>query len=114
MTEKRTAKYLFQKVEYFKRGMLVKLHQNNHKPHWKDQSLEWLQKRLDEEVVELKDAIKSGVVRDIIRETWDVANFAMMIADNVRRNADAKTKQRGTGLLQQDLRGNSSDKCGSV
>jgi len=95
--EKRTAKYMFKKVAGFGRGMLTKLRDNNHKPHWKDYDISYCLHRLDEEVVELKDAIKKGIVKDILKETWDVANWAMIIWDNTRRNADENAKQESTG-----------------
>jgi NTP pyrophosphatase (non-canonical NTP hydrolase) len=59
--------------------MEQKLRENSHKAHWRDCSREWLMSRLLDEVEELRAAVTS---EDVAREAADVANFAMMIADN--------------------------------
>jgi NTP pyrophosphatase (non-canonical NTP hydrolase) len=62
--------------------MKHKLLMTRHRPHWKDCDLVFLLERLCEEVDELKDAIARRDRKETIREAADVANFAMMIADN--------------------------------
>lgn len=71
-------------VLFFAEGMLYKLKKNSHKAHWETVSCDYLFDRLKEEVQELADA-RSGTVEQIIDECYDVANFAMMIADNLSK-----------------------------
>jgi NTP pyrophosphatase (non-canonical NTP hydrolase) len=66
------------------------LNDNDHKDGWDECSLGYLFGRLGEEVQELKEAMQA-IDRDpelIVSEAADVANFAMMIADNVRPTTD--------------------------
>lgn len=74
--------------------MKYKLRMNNHKGHWREYSLAYLLQRLDGEIGELKEASKlwsssSSVdqrqLLAIVHECADVANFALMIADNAKR-----------------------------
>lgn len=63
--------------------MKEKLSENNHKKGWESCSDNYLFRRLDEEFTELKIKIASNAkTKEVIRECADVANFAMMIADN--------------------------------
>lgn len=62
--------------------MSHKLLLTRHRPHWSDSTTAFLLKRLKDEVVELEKAYKDDKRKDIVRECADVANFAMMIADN--------------------------------
>ena len=66
-------------VDWFANGMKEKLSENRHKPHWNTQDQEYNIYRLREEIEELKDAISQGDTKDIVREAYDVANFAMFI-----------------------------------
>ncbi|KKN48571.1 hypothetical protein LCGC14_0651580 [marine sediment metagenome] len=68
--------------------MLEKLDENRHKDHWSDMSHKWLLNRLRQETIELRGAIKRGRATEIAREAADVANFAMMIADNALREEE--------------------------
>lgn len=77
-------------VHTFEMNMLQKLYANRHKAHWSTVTQAWLHGRLREEVAELADAIAFGKPSDVIDEAADVANFAMFIADNARRERDAK------------------------
>ena len=73
-------------VTWFAEQMEMRLRGNDHKGGWRDCFTPWLFRRLTEEVEELRLEIydKSGWnERRIIRECSDVANFAMMIADNM-------------------------------
>lgn len=78
-------------VREFSDEMEKILQDNDDKGGWSESSTYYLLKRLDEEVKELKNALSStGVgylhpIDDILKEAIDVANFAMMIWDNHRR-----------------------------
>ena len=72
-------------VEAFARLMRDKLRANKHKAHWSACSDSWLMSRLWDEHAELLGAIARGTDDEIISECADVANFAMMIADNAGR-----------------------------
>ena len=61
--------------------MLRKLRKNAHKPHWATESLDYLLKRLEEEVQELRDACVQGTADEIGDEAADVANIVAMITD---------------------------------
>jgi hypothetical protein len=68
-------------------GVLMerKLKANDHKDHWSDSGMSYLLKRLREEVVELEGlllATSAPGQDEVAGEAADVANFAMMIADN--------------------------------
>lgn len=74
-------------VEKFSEVMLRKLNENDDKGGWEECSYEYLIKRLGEEVAELAAITpmgfgKSDRHRMLAEEAADVANFAMMIADN--------------------------------
>ena len=62
--------------------MESKLRANDHKTHWRECSLDYLLTRLEQEALELREAINCG--DGVISEAADVANFAMMIADIVQ------------------------------
>lgn len=62
--------------------MSRKLVENYHKGGWRDNSVESLRKRIDEELEELDLAIANGRPYDVIaREAADVANMVMMVQD---------------------------------
>jgi NTP pyrophosphatase (non-canonical NTP hydrolase) len=78
-------------VELFASDMRRKLRKNSHKKSWKDPevSVWYLFDRLEEEVLELKEALRKGLpTTEIIDECADVGNMAMMIADKVRNVPD--------------------------
>jgi hypothetical protein len=77
-------------TQWFAEKMRLKLVANKQrKTHWSKFSTdEFLYERLRDECKELKRAIKDG--GDIISEAVDVANFAMMIADNKRHEEETK------------------------
>ncbi|MCK9361709.1 hypothetical protein M0Q28_05835 [Patescibacteria group bacterium] len=71
--------------------MQQKIDANSHKSGWEYCTIKWLLNRLVQEKGELKRAIEKKLHPDEIdREAADVANFAMMIADNYRRDWDDK------------------------
>jgi NTP pyrophosphatase (non-canonical NTP hydrolase) len=66
----------------FAEAMEAKLRKNDHKKHYKNDTVGELLYKLYEEVDELNDAIHYGSLSpgvDIRDEAVDVANFAMMI-----------------------------------
>jgi NTP pyrophosphatase (non-canonical NTP hydrolase) len=71
-------------LQLFSNDMYIKLRENAHKAHWNTVTTEWLLNRCIEELEELKEAVTNEDPGEIVREAADVANFAMMIADNAR------------------------------
>lgn len=73
-------------VAWFAEIMEKQLKANDHKGGWQDGrcSNDHLMQRLRDEIKELEDA-QTISPRAIILEAADVANFAMMIADRVKR-----------------------------
>jgi hypothetical protein len=75
-------------VQAFAIAMEKKLRENDHKTHWRKCAVKYLRRRLAEELIELDDAEHP---EDVAAECVDVANFAMMIADNKSRCRRAAT-----------------------
>lgn len=84
-------------VREFADRMEAKLRANDHKPDWRQQRFSYLLARLGQEVAELEEALRAvaeasaanrtlaetfGLCEAVADEAADVANFAMMIADN--------------------------------
>lgn len=69
----------------FANRMEHKLRQNDHKGGWQDCASDWLLRRLEEELQELRIALATGTLLDVEEEAADVANFAMMLADQMKR-----------------------------
>lgn len=72
--------------------MKYKLRLNNHKGHWREYERQWLFSRLHEECGELAEAIadldrgpNGKRLLSTIHECADIANYALMIADNCKR-----------------------------
>ncbi|MEG7342529.1 hypothetical protein V6E27_28690 [Bacillus cereus] len=80
-----------EEVKWFAEQMESKLQENDHKGGWQDCDLQWLVKRLKEEVNELESALKDFSIsfneysENVIKESADVSNFSMMIADIVNK-----------------------------
>jgi NTP pyrophosphatase (non-canonical NTP hydrolase) len=74
-------------VVWFADAMERKLRENDHKRHWLTLGMQTLSMRLTQEREELRDAVASGSAAETLAEAADVANFAMMIADKVRKEA---------------------------
>jgi len=78
-----------QSVVDFALAMERELQTNDHKDGWADLSPKWLLNRMRQEMGELASAIEQkSNVEHIESEAADVANFAMMIAENYRRAND--------------------------
>lgn len=69
-------------VLWFARQMERKLRENDHKGGWEDCSPSELVSRIGLEYTEILVAMQQGSRRAMADEAADVANFAMMIADN--------------------------------
>lgn len=66
--------------------MSEKLQENVHKGGWEHDSVASLLTRLFEEAYEICESVRVGMpARSVYRECADVANFAMMIAENYER-----------------------------
>lgn len=84
-----------QAVGWFACWMEAKLAANDHKGHWSTCGFGYLSTRLHQEAKELSRALqafrpaddvsRASAARSIVQEAADVANFAMMIADNARQ-----------------------------
>jgi len=74
---------LRREVRLFADEMERVLRLNDQKEHWSYLPIEDLLDRLEEEVEELREALESDGEVEI--EAVDIANFAMMIADNFGR-----------------------------
>lgn len=69
-------------VLIFANNMEQKLVENDYKNDWKNCSKSFLKVRLLEKVAELFDNLKHDNQKEITAEAANVANIAMMIADN--------------------------------
>ncbi len=84
-------------VQWFAETMEEQLEINCHKPGWEKCTFAYLLRRLLEEVGELVDDYLEGEVdavrkqRNVLEECADIANFAMMIADNLEKSQRAIT-----------------------
>jgi NTP pyrophosphatase (non-canonical NTP hydrolase) len=78
-------------LAWFANEMERQLEENDYKRGWKNCTQRFLLKRLNQEVRELMKAIKQGKPY-VVEEAADVANFAMMIADNFY-DRQVKTKE---------------------
>lgn len=77
-------------LQWFAKQMESKLRKNDHKLHWSQINTGYLTARLYQEYQELLEAIRDGKPPvEIAEEAADVANFAMMIADNAERYKQA-------------------------
>lgn len=100
ITEEEKAMEPREPVKWFAEQMEITLRKNDHKTGWADCPQLWLLGRLQQEYLELCQASTFGVspkavtrgvslndlnAETIIKEATDIANFAMMIADNARR-----------------------------
>lgn len=65
--------------------MEKELRENDHKDGWGDLSHAWILNRIKQEYEELRRAVETGRAPEIIiSECADVANFCMMLADNIK------------------------------
>jgi hypothetical protein len=99
-------------VRWFAKEMESTLKKNDHKGGWQKETMEYLFNRLKEEVDELEPALYDKY-RKCIREAADVANFAMMIADNnrammedLRRREDLREEKHNKAMESQERKNN--------
>ena len=71
-------------VQRFAEQMEKVLKENDHKGGWDNMHPLELLNRMKEETTKLADALENGFEDASIKETTDVANFAMMIFDVVK------------------------------
>jgi NTP pyrophosphatase (non-canonical NTP hydrolase) len=105
MEKERMLMLLRKEIKSFSENMERKLKENDYKEHWSKSNYSYLIQRLHEEVDELDEALSSFVIgqampRDlsgsysieqygeVVEECADVANFAMMIADNLKNKRE--------------------------
>jgi NTP pyrophosphatase (non-canonical NTP hydrolase) len=96
-------------VVEFALAMERELRANDHKRGWAGLTLKQLLNRLREETSELQKALGDGKgVDEVQAEAADVANFALMIADNYRRLKSEEMLRRRleteTALLRKKAR----------
>jgi len=75
-------------VSWFAGEMEKRLKANDNKGGWQSCSIWWLYKRLLEETGELAEVLSGARDGNSTKEAADVANFAMMIADQVEKGAE--------------------------
>jgi len=73
-------------VRKFAKLMEKVLQSNDHKGGWQDEDFIYLWNRLIDEMEELGCQLKKTTLdkKGIIKETVDIANFCMMIAENIK------------------------------
>jgi len=78
-------------MDWFPEKMQAELMKHLNRPGWKKATFHFLFKRLCDEVVELDSVlftkgneVRRGRKEKAIKECLDIANFAMMIADNIK------------------------------
>ncbi len=76
-------------LQDFSLVMEEKLQEKDYKGGWEGMSVRELKMRLEEEIDELDEAIEAVDLREILDECVDVANFAMMIYNNVASKIDS-------------------------
>jgi NTP pyrophosphatase (non-canonical NTP hydrolase) len=75
-------------------SMMQKLKENTHKTSWEVYSLLDLYHLMAIEMLELKEAIQTGVTIDIQMEAADVANYAAMIIHNCSVNRGGESGRK--------------------
>ena len=70
-------------VEWFAKRMENKLIANDHKGGWQGEPNYYFTTCIKDELDELQSALMSGNETEAINECVDIANFAMMLADNL-------------------------------
>jgi len=75
---------VFQSVEWFAEQMVKRLDEHQHKGGWRDCTFARLIQELEGHVEDLHyNLLEQGRGEfEVVRECADIANFAMMIADN--------------------------------
>ena len=90
-------------VKAFAAMMEYKLKKNDHKGNFETTDVDFLLKRLKEEVNELEIAIKSESYFEVMLEAADVANFACIIVWNILRNQVIGQTPKDKEFLQNNV-----------
>lgn len=77
-------------LRFFQDAMRYKLEKNAHKGRWENMTVETALTLLKQEVVELEEAIVKGNNVEIILESADCANYAMIAAVIATERATSK------------------------
>ena len=73
-------------LKWFAGKMLGKLDENTNKLHWRFMSQDYLRASLGTQASKLEKELRIGGSRtEVIHRCANIANYAMMIADNERR-----------------------------
>lgn len=88
-------------LQRFFDAMVYKLRRNKHKGRWEDLNVDKTGLLLDEEMEELRDAIRDGSTMEILMEAADVANFAMIMA-NISLEAKEPERDPDVQWTQED------------
>lgn len=81
-------------VRWFSRLMEAKLQQNDHRGGWRQCEDSYLMGRLQSCVLDLAVAIRKANGTLILLQAADVANFAMMVADNRRHHPERRPRRK--------------------
>jgi NTP pyrophosphatase (non-canonical NTP hydrolase) len=86
----------------FAEAMATELANNRHKGGWESEKVPWLLNRAEQELRELKTAIrKKRNPNEVLSEAADVANFCMMIVDNYTAEIEeAEERKANSGSLR--------------
>lgn len=84
--------FLRESVQWFATVMEVVLRKNDHKGGWENEPFQYFIDRMRDELSEIEGAIANlrpsdGDLIDLVNECADLANFAMMLAENAHRKA---------------------------
>lgn len=93
---RKTGAQLEQLTRTFGDRMVEVLDDNAYKPGWSDLPVSWFWLRMEDELAELRAVVVSYECGDpvgwepVVKEAIDVANFAMMVLDNLEQLAETK------------------------
>jgi len=73
-------------VQQFAIRMENKLQLNDHKDGWRNEKISYLMEQLQQKVNKLKLEFTYMHTQQMVPETINIANFAMMIADNIENS----------------------------
>lgn len=95
--ESSSRSHLRPEVLAFETLMEAKLRENDHKKHWRTCDVDYLKECLEDEVDELKLALRGKKSEAVAREAADVGNYAMMIADKCGGLTSARVLDEDVG-----------------
>jgi hypothetical protein len=82
--------FLRESVQWFATVMEVVLRENDHKGGWENDQFQYFVDRMKEEMGEIELAMAGTCqsdLMDVVNECADLANFAMMLAENAHKKA---------------------------